>query len=286
MSPSKQNLFLFLEENEILSVIERKLVKLYVNRCVIDENANIEIIGVYELQKVTDLMINYRNPLFKTNAGQRTHKEAVDRDILSDALEKARLHETSSIDNHFIIGSLFHQVVSQNRLPKLLDWLLNEVKYQEMNSLYVTFLMGIRTIFITKESHKNTYEGRRPGYLAVPVECDIPIGVPTTRRVPFNSSVNDDFELTIKLIQNERRLRQSMPLFLHRMLNPYQLKLKETKDETFLRAFTSQHLDDPAGKVTEVDVPERELNYFPNSDPSLRYSNCLVLRQSFHLKSP
>ena len=141
MSPSKQNLFLFLEENEILSVIDRKLVKLYVNRCIIDENANFEIIGVYELQKVTDPMLSYRNPLFKTNAGQRTHKEAVDRDILSDALEKARLHETSSIDNHFIIGSLFHQVVSQNRLPKLLDWLLNEVKYQEMNSLYVTFLM-------------------------------------------------------------------------------------------------------------------------------------------------
>ena len=137
---------------------------------------------------------------------------------------------------------------------------------------------------MTKEMHKNTYERRWPGYQAVPIELGVPID--TRRACPFYSSVNDDFELAIELIQNAKRLQQKIPLFLHQMLNPHQLKLKETKNETFLRSFTSQHLNDPAGKVTEIDVPERELKYFPNSDPSLRYSNCLVLRQSFHLKSP
>ena len=122
--------------------------------------------------------------------------------------------------------------------------------------------------------------------MTVPVEWDIPIGTPTTKQVPFNSSVNDDFELAIQLIRNGRRLQQRMPLFLHQMLNPQQLKLMETKDETFLLEFTSQHLDDPAGNVTGADVPERELKYYPNSDPSMRYVNCFCLRQSFHLKSP
>ena len=280
-----QNLFLFFEENEIQSCINRKLVKLYMNRCIIDEDANFEIIGVYELQKVTNPMLISRDPLFKTNASQRTNKEAVDREILSDALEKARVNETSSADNHFIIGSLFHQDVSQNRLPKLLEWLQSEVKYQEIKSLYVTFLIGIRNHFITKETHKNTYERRKPCYLTVPTEWDIPMGVPTTRQVPFTSSVNDDFELAIQLIRNGRRLQQRIPLFLHQMLNPQQLKLMETKNETFLREFTCQHLDDPAGKVTGIDVPERELKYYPNSDPSMRYSHCLCVRRSYFLES-
>ena len=245
MAPTKQNLFLFLEENEIQFVIDRKLVKLYVNRCVIDENSNFEITSVYEIQKVTDPMCNYLNPLFKTNARQRTNKEAVDREILTDALEKACVNKTSSTDSHFIIGSLFHQDVSQNRLPKLQDWLLDQMKYQEINSLHVTFLTGAREFCITKETHENTYEGKEPCIHTVPAEWNIPLGVPTRRRnLPFNSSVNDDFELAIQLIRNGRRLQQKIPSFLHQMLNPYQLKLIETKDETFLRSFTG-HLQHP-----------------------------------------
>ena len=140
ISPMKQNLFLFFEENEMQTVIDRKLVKLYMNRCIIDEDANFEISGVYELQKVSDLMFDRINPLFKTNANQRTNKEAVDRDIFTEALEKSAVQETNSTDNHFIIGSSFHSLnvrkpSVKNRLAKLLDWLHNEVKSQEIRSL-------------------------------------------------------------------------------------------------------------------------------------------------------
>ena len=284
MSPLNQNLFLFFEENEMQTVIDRKLVKLYMNRCIIDEDANFEISGVYELQKVSDLMFDRINPLFKTNANERTNKESVDRYIFGEALEKSSLQKTNSTDNHFIIGSSFHAIAVQkptiiNRIAKLLDWLLNEVKSQEIKSLYVTILAGARNNLITKEMHKEIYDGKRTHSMITPGAWDKPIPIPC----PI--SVGDDFELSIKLIQHGRRLQQNTALFLQPMLDPYQLKLLEMKDETFLQSFTGHRI---AKEVigARADVSEEELKRFPDSDPSLRYVNCFCFRQSYHLKSP
>ena len=56
MFPPKQNLFLFFEENEVQTIIDNKLVLRYANRCIIDEQAEFEVCGVYKLQKVEQLM--------------------------------------------------------------------------------------------------------------------------------------------------------------------------------------------------------------------------------------
>ena len=283
MAPTKQNLFLFFEENEMQPVIDRKLVKLYMNRCIIDEDAKFEIVGVYELQKVVDPMLNGFNPLFKTNASQRTDKEAVDRDTFTEAIEKACMHETNSTDNHFIIGSSFHAMALQkptvkNRIAKLLDWLLNEIKSQEIRSLYVTILTGCRNTLITKEMHKVIYDGKKQ--LSYNVVWDGTIDKP----IHFQMSVNNDFELSIKLIRHGRRQQQHTVLFLHLMLNPYELKLLENKDETFLRSFLGHHLADKVPGA-RADVHEEELRCFPDSNPKLRFVNCFCLRWSFYLKS-
>ena len=68
------------------------------------------------------------------------------------------------------------------------------------------------------------------------------------------------------------------------MLDPYQLKLLETKDDSFLQSFTGHRIaKEVAG--ARADVSEEELKRFPDSDPSLRYVNCFCLRQSYHMKS-
>ena len=108
MIPTKQNLFLFFEENELQPYIDRKLVLLYANRCIIDEDAQFEICGVYELQPVLKPMIDFFDPLYKFYASQRTSKEANDRDAISDAVGKAYRNESNPIDTHFILGSTFH----------------------------------------------------------------------------------------------------------------------------------------------------------------------------------
>ena len=265
---------------------------LYMNRCIIDEDANFEIIGVYELLKVTDLMFNISNPLYKTNASQRTNKEAVDRDILAEALEKAQMHETNSTDNHFIIGSCFYSVPSEDiriisRMDKLLDWLFNEVKTRKMRSLYVTILGGHRNNLITKGLHKRSYDGKDATYVtSYPVHS----AREKPTKTPLQFSVNDDFELSIKLIRHGRRLEQDMQLFLQPMLNPYELKLIGKKDESFLRSFT-RHIAGLADSIPDTvprataDVTEEELKRFPDSDPSIRYVSCFCFRRSYHLKS-
>ena len=285
MSPSKQNLFLFLEENEDQSIIDNKLVKLYMNRCIINDGANFEIAGVYELQKVTEPILSCSNPLFKANASQRTYKKAVDLDILIKALEKTSLRETNSTDNHFIIGSSFHPTGHNcrndtqplNWLDKLIDWLENELKSHGMRSLYVTVLSGSRCNLVTKEMHMMMVNDSELvlGYKMTQIFCEC-----ETKTGPLPSiSVNDDFELSIELIQRGRRLENTIPLFLHPKLNSDQLKLMEANDESFLQSFINHIMGGSA------DVSKVELKNFPDSDPRLRYMNCFCLRQSFHLKS-
>ena len=81
--PTKQNLFLFLPENESQYLINRKLVLLYANHCVIDEDAQFEIFGVFNLQYESDAMIDPKNPLYKTNARQTTFTEANNREAIT-----------------------------------------------------------------------------------------------------------------------------------------------------------------------------------------------------------
>ena len=291
MTPTKQNLFLFFEENEMTFVIDSKLVKLYMNRCIIDEDAKFEIVGVYELQKVTYLMGNRLNPLYKTNAYQRTYKEAVDRDIFTDAIEKACSHETNFTDNHFIIGSTFHAVYHPknpviNRIDKFLDWLLDEMKSQEIKNLYVTFVNGKRHNLISNELHNCIYYVRDhpTDTWLLPGARNEPLTIPALINDESRISVNEDFELSIELIRRGRRLSQNFLLFLHPKLNPYEIKLIEKKDESFSQSFTGHWLADHDPRI-KVDVSDKELKYFPESDPGLRYVSCYCRRSSFYLKS-
>ena len=45
---------------------------------------------------------------YKEFAAERTNKEAHDRDIFAEAMEKAKKNETALCDSHFVIGSFFH----------------------------------------------------------------------------------------------------------------------------------------------------------------------------------
>ena len=83
--PTKQNLFLFLPENESQYLINRKLVLLYANHCVIDEDAQFEISGVFNLQYESDAMI----------------------EPITEAFEIARSNESAYINTHLIIGSIY-----------------------------------------------------------------------------------------------------------------------------------------------------------------------------------
>ena len=277
MFPQKQNLFLFFEENEVQTIIDNKLVLRYANRFIIDEQAEFEICGVYQLQKVEQLMYERIQPLYKTNANQRTFKEAIDRDTLSEALEKAYLLESKSADTHFIIGSSFHSLAVEkptviNRPRKLIEWMSDEMKFQELTSVYITLLAGHRNSMMTNEMNIRAYDGKMEAHCTTPGAREKPIAL-----YP-KSSVNDDFELSFTLIQRGRRLQQGAHLFFHPMLTPHELHLIRKKDDSYLRSFEHHLLG------LNPDVREEELKYYPDNDKKLRYVSCLCVRQSFNLK--
>ena len=268
MSPSKQNLFLFFEENEIEHIIDRKLVFLYANRCIIDEDAQFEICGVYELQHVTKPMMIYSDPLYKNNASQRTCKEANDRDSILEAFEKASLNETSAIDTHFIIGSSFYSLfkwhTSFNRRAKLLEWMSDELRYQAIN-VYVTLLAGFHNIPITNEINKMVYEGKWTfNWDSILHESLDP---------NLRCSVNDDFELSISLIQNGERLHQQQCLFLHPKMLPHQFKSHQ-------RSLNHRRSEE----IRSLAQSKKLFPLFPDSNPNVRYSHCVCVRTSLYLK--
>ena len=272
--PTKQNLFLFLEENELKCTIDKKLVFFYANRCIIDEDAQFEICGVYNLQYASDGMIDPKNPLYKTKARQRTLKEANDRETISEAFEIARSNESASTDTHFIIGSLYHSVSWKtpsvlNRANALKNFMFNELKSAELKTIYVTLIAGLRGCLMTKRRYKKTYDGK----------TTITISYVDQNSPQLKCSVNDDFELAKSLIRNGRRLNQMVePSFFLPMLTPLQLKLVQAKDESFLQMFAN-HL---CGGT--VDVSKEELEESADLDHNQRFEICVCVRESFYLK--
>ena len=263
MIPTKQNLFLFFEENELQPIIDRKLVLLYANRCIIDENAQFEVCGVYELQPVLEPMIKMN----KFYASERTSKEANDRDTISDAFEKANSNESNSTDTHFVIGSSYHFEFQVERMKK---WIFVELKSHELKTMYITLLCGVRHLLINKEMNKAAYDGKLELVMGPPVRKPI--------RMRSKCSVNDDFEISISLIQRGIRLEQTIGLFLNPMLTPHQLKMVVTKDESYLRSFRN-HL---CG--FSPDVHQSGLDAYGDSNLKRRFVFCLCWRHSFYLK--
>ena len=161
-------------------------------------------------------------PDYKKFAKERTEKEAFFRDLISEAMEKAILHQTTSTDSHFIIGSMFHcfnyaNTQSRFALTKMLcNWISDEIKVIGLQSLYVTFYTGYREVLITNDVSITCYNENflRAGPIKLSQE--------------FKSSINNDLEDFIHEIQNGRRpamisLEQPDILYLHKMLTKKEL---------------------------------------------------------------
>ena len=84
MAGRKQNLILFFEENEDYSVIDSRLVRMYMNRFTIDEDHQPEITAVYDIR----------------NGTWEEYEECF---LISLTIE--RENETENTDTHWIIGS-------------------------------------------------------------------------------------------------------------------------------------------------------------------------------------
>ena len=174
MTQSKKHLFLFFEENEYPFNISSNLVQLSMNRRVVDEDSQVEVIGTFNLKKLKKDMVNFRgqNPeTYKNSEKERAEKEAFDKNLILQALNQAAItKKNESVDSQFIFGTHFHplhiHIIHQQRgffdyrtifgayreaSSRLFEWISDEMKKLSIESLECIMYKGARSFIMSKE---------------------------------------------------------------------------------------------------------------------------------------
>ena len=251
----KENLFLFFEEIDDEYDISSHLVRIAMNRFIIDENDQYEVTGLYYLKKMKREIVDYSNPAYKTHAKARTEKDAFDKDLISDAIDQALINQTSTIGSHFIFGSLFHlrdlyavyegpyekapKSTKRDTIwewytrysllppttPIISKWISNEIKNHDLNSLRCTWFHGIRSALMTHEKSIAAYEMNENEQ-----------SLTKNNVSPFNN----DLEESIEKFRNDRHLsRISEHLFLHKMLTRKEIQQVRNNKKKFWRTLAN-----------------------------------------------
>ena len=179
MNFRKQDLYLFFEENkshwEFISV---RLVALYMNRFVIEEENQNEIIGVSNLKKV---------PRRTCRTEISAEKKSFDNQLIENAYNIANSLKHQGNTAHFIIGTKFLYYLSNEPNNWIKEWLRSTFKkhFTQSNStnnepMIVTLLRGEKAVITSVDLVEDSYypwKKRR-----------------RTESWPYTISVNDDLE--------------------------------------------------------------------------------------------
>ena len=234
MSSYTQNLFLFFEESEDKPDVSSNIVRIAMNKFIVDEDARFEVIAVYHLKtRIKPLDVNQM--IISQTDRDKFHKKAVekykhDQNIIYKALNLA------SVDTHFIIGSRFHadhylksgnhsfDYFHQNRTPLICHWISEVIQGTFLQSLQCTVFDGIRYDLITKQKSMDIFAG-----IATTLDFVLP-----NRAENFKpkSSVYDDIEKLIQEIKHKKRpTKHQVCSYLHLSLTENEL-LQLNKNET------------------------------------------------------
>ena len=181
----KQNLLFFVANDDSKADREvTKLIRLYMNRFVVEEDTQMEVHGVYHLAE-SDLQIIHRDENETENQSFENeiyYNQNIDNILKS--IENNFISKGSSCETHCIIGTFFPQSEYYMRkkfthkIKKLiLNWFRNNPKSELLNSFLLTLLMGKHNyseeihieewkygsdyIFISQHLKRNTFHGKR-----------------------------------------------------------------------------------------------------------------------------
>ena len=145
----KQNLLFFVANDDSTVDSEgTKLIRLYMNRFVVEEDTQMEVHGVYHVAE-SDLQIIHKDE--KETDNQSFENEIYDNRIIDNILKSVEnnfISKGSSCETHCIIGTLFPQSYYMrekytHKIKKLiLNWFRNNPKSELLNSFLLTLLMG------------------------------------------------------------------------------------------------------------------------------------------------
>ena len=145
----KQNLLFFVANDDSKADREvTKLIRLYMNRFVVEEDTQMEVHGVYHVAE-SDLQIIHRDE--KETENQSFENKIYDNQKIDNILKSVEnnfISKVSSCETHCIIGTLFpaSEYMSEeytHKIKKLiLNWFGNNPKSELLNSFLLTLLMG------------------------------------------------------------------------------------------------------------------------------------------------
>ena len=150
-----QNFILFLEETEEEYFISDKLAKLYVNRFLIDEEAQNEMIYSINLKKKSSRLIHNYDPNYSESEFERNSKGSSDYHTIAHTLNAAKQIPVTNL--HLVFGSSFYTINFYRDIKK---WLKDMVTAFQFSSITLTLLEGKRFYLISKEKILDAYKGK------------------------------------------------------------------------------------------------------------------------------
>lgn len=121
MKQQSRDIFLFFEENEDENATNCKMVRLYMNRFIIDEEQRLEIFNVSELTKVPMLESYTKKSVaaeleLSQFIKKSMEKWSKDKQIILSALRKSLLFGRVNTETHIIMGSLSYACIDDYRV--------------------------------------------------------------------------------------------------------------------------------------------------------------------------
>ena len=236
MHRRNRNIILFFEENENVRSITSKMVRLYMNRFIIDEEQRFEITGIFNLAKVSKVTVERgeRRRLWKLS--RRNWND--DRKLIKDAFKKLEFLTLFNTDVFIFMGTSLYldRFNSENSLNELMRNLGR--KCSSTTSISMTLLSGENHELHTKNDVQKMYRGRMRLYQR---ELFNLFGKSFWYNFDRTQSLSDDLEnlfshiaspnyfysqiIIPKTRWHERKLKQEVRnLFLYEMLSEDDIK--------------------------------------------------------------
>ena len=235
----KQNLVVLRLPPENAWDIGLKGAKMCFNRFCIDEDAALELSGLYDLEKSSDNIIS--------DVG----REQSDESIIDLAFTKIVETKTEVIDTHFVCAcDYWGSWILEDRLTPLI---LKEMTRFHIKKVMVTIICLKRNGLITQEKmenycEKNSKQKRRRRR--------------RERRVCSEQqkiSVNDDLEILFEDIKFGKAINGFALTYFLPKLTPKELKLVERKDSNFMETF-HENMDADVNKA-EMKASETDSKF-------------------------
>ena len=257
-----RNLLLFFEENEYTDNISSNLVRLFMNRLVIQEENRHEIIGTFYLSKVSKSSKcpdRQRDSVYNKNYNgdptwQKKSDEMFkinwnkDKQIIETALSDRKVFTKHHVETHIIIGTSlyidhfrksFEKFIPNwnSRIQRTYRGLTNtgsayDKVDKEMSLNQLTLLNGWKTTFATKDQVRQAYfESKKNAEDQTLLKPRI--------------SVNDDLENMTsyilrphKMFSNENSYygRENFETFLYEMLSDDEIEKQQSNELQFMRS--------------------------------------------------